>query len=221
MENVHRRNGSAGIYFMRHPDFFMARGLFASGPNLMRPSGPAFSLSGVGLDASVPAGPSLRVIRPGDSVLIDIPVLVGGYHVDMARTYTAGAADRNRRNLHNKLERLFAFVSHILRPGITWGQGYRAVEKQADLLGIGDFLQRMVGGGKLHYIGHGVGMELNEPPLVTKHNGDPILAGTVIALEMHLLQEDTFALKMEDMLLIGEKENEFMMRTPRTLLEVL
>jgi Xaa-Pro aminopeptidase len=221
IEDVHRREGHAGIYFMRHPDFFMARGLCASGPNLMRLSGPAFSLSGVGLDAAVPAGPSPRVIRPGDSVLIDIPVLVGGYHVDMARTYTAGAADRRRRNLHGKLEQLFAFAAYILRPGMTWGQGYQAVEEQADLLGIGDFFQRMVGGGKLHYIGHGVGMEINEPPLVTARNGDPILAGTVLALEMHLLQENAFALKMEDMLLIGEEENAFMTRTPRTLLEVL
>jgi Xaa-Pro aminopeptidase len=161
------------------------------------------------------------VIRPGDSVLIDIPVLVGGYHVDMARTYTAGAADRRRRNLHGKLEQLFAFAAYILRPGMTWGQGYQAVEEQADLLGIGDFFQQMVGGGKLHYIGHGVGMEINEPPLVTARNGDPILAGTVLALEMHLLQENAFALKMEDMLLIGEEENAFMTRTPRTLLEVL
>ena len=221
IEDVHRREGHAGIYFMRHPDYFMARGLFASGPNLMRLSGPAFSLSGVGLDAAVPAGPSLRVIRPGDSVLIDIPILVGGYHVDMARTYTAGAADRRRRELHGKLEKLFAFAADILRPGITWGRGYQAVEEQADLLGIGDFFQRMVGGGKLHYIGHGVGMEINEPPLVAARNGDPILAGTVLALEMHLLQEDAFALKMEDMLLIGEEENVFMTRTPRTLLEVL
>ena len=221
IEDVHRRQGHAGIYFMRHPDYFMARGLFASGPNLMRLSGPAFSLSGVGLDAAVPAGPSLRVIRPGDSVLIDIPVLVGGYHVDMARTYTAGAADWRRRDLHGKLEQLFAFAAYILRPGMTWGQGYQAVEEQADLLGTGDFFQRMVGGGKLHYIGHGVGMEINEPPLVTARNGDPILAGTVLALEMHLLQEDAFALKMEDMLLIGEEENVFMTRTPRTLLEVL
>jgi Xaa-Pro dipeptidase len=78
IKDVHRREGHAGIYFMRHPDYFMARGLFASGPNLMRLSGPAFSLSGAGLDATVPAGPSLRVIRPADFVLIDIPVLIGG-----------------------------------------------------------------------------------------------------------------------------------------------
>jgi Xaa-Pro dipeptidase len=221
IEDVHRREGHAGIYFMRHPDFFMARGLCASGPNLMRLSGPAFSLSGVGLDAAVPAGPSRRVIHSGDSVMIDIPVLVDGYHVDMARTYVAGAADKQRRNMHEKLERLFGFAAQILRPGMTWGQGYRAVEKQADLLGIGDSFQRMVSGGKLHYIGHGVGMEINEPPLVTARNADPIFAGTVLALEMHLLQENEFALKMEDMLLIGEEENVFMTRTPRTLLEVL
>jgi Xaa-Pro dipeptidase len=221
IEDVHRREGHAGIYFMRHPDFFMARGLCASGRNLMRLSGPAFSLSGVGLDAAVPAGPSQRVIRMGDSLLIDIPVLVCGYHVDMARTYVAGTADQRRRDMHKKLEQLFGFAGHVLRPGMTWGQGYHAVARQADLLGVGDFFQRMAGCGKLHFIGHGVGLEINEPPLVTARNADPILAGTVLALEMHLLDENDFALKMEDMLLIGEEENVFMTRTPRALLEVL
>ena len=221
IEDVHRREGHAGIYFVRNPDFFMARGLCASGPNLMRISGPAFSLSGVGLDAAVPAGPSRRVIRPGDAVLIDIPVLVEGYHVDMARTYTAGAAGPRRRELHRKLEELFDFAADILRPGISWGQGYRAVAERADQLGVGEFFQRMVGGGKIHYIGHGIGLELNEPPLVMAQNRDPILVGTVLALEMHLLQEGAFALKMEDMLLIGKKENLFMIHTSRTLLEVL
>jgi Xaa-Pro aminopeptidase len=56
---------------------------------------------------------------------------------------------------------------------------------------------------------------------VAARNREPILAGTVLALEMHLLQEDVFALKMEEMLLIGEKENAFMIQTPRTLLEIL
>jgi Xaa-Pro aminopeptidase len=95
------------------------------------------------------------------------------------------------------------------------------VAERADHSGVGEFFQRMVGGGMIHYIGHGIGLELNEPPLVTARNQDPILAGTVLALEMHLLQEKAFALKMEEMLLIGEKENSFMIRTPRTLLEVL
>lgn len=220
LEDVHRRAGHAGITFMRHPDFFMARGLCASGPDLMRPSGPAFSLSGVGLDASVPAGPSRRVIGLGDAILIDIPVLVDGYHADMARTYTAGPAGRERQELHRQLEDLFAFAARILRPGITWGQGYRAVAERADQAGIGACFQRMAGGGKIHYIGHGVGMELNEPPLVTARNQDPVLPGTVLALEMHLLREEAFALKMEDMLLIGEAENSFLIETPRSLLEV-
>jgi Xaa-Pro dipeptidase len=221
IEDAHRREGHSGIYFMRHPDFFMARGLCASGPNLMRLSGPAFSLSGVGLDAAVPAGPSRRVILSGDAILVDIPVQVEGYHVDMARTYTAGVADRRSRDLHRQLEDLFVFAAGILRPGMTWGEGYRAVAEHAELTGIGEYFQRMVGGGKVHYIGHGVGLELNEPPLVTAKNQDPIRAGTVLALEMHLLQEGVFALKMEEMLLIGENENSFMLQTPRTLLEVL
>jgi Xaa-Pro aminopeptidase len=107
----------------------------------------------------------------------------------MARTYTAGAADRRSRELHRQLEDLFTFAAHILRPGITWGQGCQAVAERADHSGVGEFFQRMVGGGMIHYIGHGIGLELNEPPLVDRTTGIESLPERFLLLEMHLLQE--------------------------------
>ena len=55
--------------------------------------------------------------------------------------------------------------------------------------------------------------------MITAGNEHPILPSTVIALETHLLLEGKIAIKMEDMMLVGEKENEFLSRTPRQLFQ--
>ncbi len=219
VEDAHRRAGHEGIFFMRQPDFFMSRGLFASGPNLLRISGVASSLTGIGQGPSVPAGPSGRVIRRGDLVLIDIPVLHDGYHVDQARTYRIGAATYRIREMQRALEELFDYACTALRPERTWSDAFRRVSALADRLGADPCFQRMPDGSTLPYIGHGVGFELNEPPMITARNSEPVLPGTVIALEMHLLEGDV-VLKMEDMLLIGEVASEFLSVTPRRLFEI-
>ena len=97
VEDAHRRAGHEGTFFMRAVDFFMGRGLFASGPNLHRSTGLAFSLTGVGLSPSIPAGASHRRLQTGDLVLVDIPVLVEGYHADHSRTYLLGPKNTKQR----------------------------------------------------------------------------------------------------------------------------
>lgn len=220
VEDAQRLAGHEGTFFMRHPDFFMGRGLLASGPNLLKSTGVAFSLTGVGPSASIPAGASGRVIRRGDLVLIDIPVHKAGYHVDQARTYLVGRADPQLSSRQRALEDLFLFAAEFIRPGRTWGECFLGVQRRAEKLKVKEWLQAMQQGRGLHYIGHGVGLELNEPPLIAARNQAPVLPGTVAAIEMHLLEKDRTALKMEDMLLVGEEKNEYLSPTPRRLFEV-
>lgn len=90
VENAHRLAGHQGTFFVRETDFFMGRGILASGPNLLKISGPLYSITGIGLSPSIPLGPSRRKIREGDLIVVDIPVLVDGYHADQTRTYVIG-----------------------------------------------------------------------------------------------------------------------------------
>ena len=63
VENAHRLAGHEGHFFFRKPDFFMSRGPFSSGSNLFKFTGLVYSITGVGLSPSIPAGPSMRKIR--------------------------------------------------------------------------------------------------------------------------------------------------------------
>ncbi|MFZ5584508.1 MAG: M24 family metallopeptidase [Thermodesulfobacteriota bacterium] len=220
VEDAQRRAGHEGVFFMRHPDFFMARGLMTSGEGFMDNSGVAYSITGQGLSPAVPAGASRRTIARGRPVLIDIPPQVAGYHADFARSYLVGRASPELRRAQEALEALYDFAALVIRPGRAWADCWRIIHDEAARLGVGDAFQALPGGGKLNYIGHGVGLELNEPPQITPRNQEPVTAGAVLAIEMHLLAGPNAGLKMEDMLWVGPEDSEYIGLTPRRLFEV-
>ena len=76
-----------------------------------------------------------------------------------------------------------------------------------------------VGGRRSKMIGHGVGLELKEPPILSSYDLSEILENCVLALDMHMMDEKAGVVKLEDMILIGKK-NQFLTRSPRKLFEI-
>ena len=52
-------------------------------------------------------------------------------------------------------------------------------------------------------IGHGIGLELNEPPILSEFDSSPIPEGCVVALDMHMMAGGIGVVKLEDMILVG------------------
>jgi Xaa-Pro dipeptidase len=74
-----------------------------------------------------------------------------------------------------------------------------------------------VEGKKSKLIGHGMGLELNEPPVVSEHNHSEVSNGYVIALDMHMMDKIVGVIKLEDMILITHKGNRILTKSPRQL----
>jgi Xaa-Pro aminopeptidase len=220
VENAHRLAGHEGIFFMRHPDFFMSRGPIGSGENLSNFSGVVYSVTGVGLSPAVPAGPSRKRIETGDFVVVDIPTLVGGYHADQTRTYCVGKARREMVDLYDALKEIADYVIGQARPGIRCSDLFHMAEAKArECLADGAFLS--FGNGKRsHMIGHGVGLELSEPPIISKNDHSLLGEDDVIAVEVHVMREGVGVIKIEDMIHIGSQANEILTKSPRILFEV-
>jgi len=107
-----------------------------------------------------------------------------------------------------------------MKTGMRCSDIYRmAVEKAAALGREGQF-QSFGGGKRSRLIGHGIGLELNEPPIPSEYDKSPIEDGYVIALDMHMLDESVGVVKLEDMILIKENENEILTKSDRRLFEV-
>jgi Xaa-Pro dipeptidase len=220
VENAHRLAGHEGIFFIRQPDFFMSRGPITSGPNLFRNSGVVYTITGVGLSPAVPAGPSRRSIEKGDIVVVDIPTLVEGYHADQTRTYCLGRAGDPIRAMYADLKAIADDLIAQIRPGMTCREIYRMALEKAASLGRQQQFQSFGQGRRSRLIGHGIGLELNEPPIPSEYDVSPVEENYVIALDLHMLDEALGVVKLEDMILIGKEGNEILTKSPRVLFEL-
>lgn len=220
VEDAHRRGGHEGIFFIRLPDFYMSRGPIASGPNLLNNTGVVYSITGTGLTPSMPAGPSRKRISRGEAVVIDIPVMVNGYHADQTRTYVLGPAPAEMKSMYNDLKSIADEMIDKIRPGITSGEICRLALSRAGQLGRTDQFQSFGPGKRSRLIGHGIGVELNEPPIIMENDTARIEEGCVIALDIHMLDQSLGVVKLEDMVLVGQSGNEILNLSPRELCEL-
>lgn len=221
IERAHRAHGHEGEYFMRQFDFVMSRGPLVSGENLSRISGRIRSISGVGLSPSVPAGASGRVIRKGDLLMVDIPTHYRGYHADQSRTYSVGRPSTSVKAMHDALREIADGILDQMRPGVSCAQLYRKAMESARKLGMEDSFMRI---GKemapLDFIGHGLGLEINEPPLIGPKGGVLLESGMTLGLEMVMTRSPTEVVKLEDTVLVTPVGGELLTITPRELHEL-
>lgn len=220
VEDAHRRGGHEGIFFIRLPDFYMSRGPIASGPNLLNNTGVVYSITGTGFTPSMPAGPSRRKISRGEAVVIDIPVMVNGYHADQTRTYVLGRAPDWMRSMHADLKSIADELIDKIRPGMTSGEICRLALARAGQLGRAEQFQSFGPGRRSRLIGHGIGVELNEPPIIMENDQGIIEEGFVMALDIHMLDQSLGVVKLEDMILVGNSGNEILNLSPRGLCEI-
>ncbi|MBU2511073.1 Xaa-Pro peptidase family protein [bacterium] len=220
VENAHRLAEHDGCFFFRLPDFFMSRGPSASGPNLSKFSGVVYSITGVGLGASVPIGPSRRVIEAGDPVMVDIPTSVNGYHADQTRTYFAVKASHQLKDLYEALKEIHETVIKTIRPGMTGKAIYQFAMKTAAKLKMEAPFLSFGNSKKSMLIGHGIGLEVNEPPIISSYSNEVIGENHVIAIEMHMYQENVGVIKLEDTVIIGKDSNRWLTFSSRDLIEL-
>ncbi|MBK0398262.1 aminopeptidase P family protein [Limibaculum sp. M0105] len=220
VEDGQRRAGHEGVYFVRQPDFTMGRGPLASGENIGRISGVVFTISGCGLSAAVPAGAGRRSIRAGDLVIVDIPTCVQGYHGDQTRTYCMGRPSDETARLYERLRDVADGLIADILPGMSSGDVFARACFHADRLGLHDAFLKFPDGKQAHFVGHGVGLDLNEPPFLSRGGREPIREGMILAVELHVCDEQAGMVKLEDMVLVGRDGCRLLTHSPRELIEI-
>jgi len=221
IELAFRKAGHEGFYFIRQFDFFMGQGVLASGENLSRIAGKVQSISGVGLSPSVPLGASLKKIKKGEMIVVDLPTHYHGYHCDQSRTYVIGKSPEGCKSLYEGLRKIADRMIKVLKPGIRGADAYEKALVFAIELSLEPFFMRLGRDRKrVPFIGHGVGLELNEPPMLGQNSDETIEEGMIFALEMEMTHGPGEVVKLEDTLLMTSKGVELLTLTPRDLHEV-
>ncbi len=157
--------------------------------------------TGYGTSSATPYGGTGKLLCKGEPIMIDIGTNINGYHIDETRMFAmdfmpeeAEKACRAVIEIHN------AIIKKAL-PGTMLDTLYRHAVKMAEKMGYKD---RFLGpsGYKVTFIGHGVGLELVEPPFIAKGKKDRIKPGMVFALEPKMVFENQFSAGIESVFMV-------------------
>ncbi|MDR0670876.1 MAG: Xaa-Pro peptidase family protein [Oscillospiraceae bacterium] len=161
----------------------VALGQVAFGENAIYPSnfyGPG------GMKGLCPAAPllgdSARLLQKGDIVYLDVGFGVQGYHTDRSQAYCFGATPSDEAlRLHRACLALQKQVASLLRPGAIPHEIYASVTADLD----DDFRENFMGVGDdcLKFLGHGVGLYVDETPVLAPGFHEPLQENMALAVE--------------------------------------
>lgn len=181
IERLMRIQGSLGIFrvFGRSLEIFM--GSLLAGDNAAAPCVYDFALGGEGVDASLPGGANDTLLQSGQSLMVDMGGNFYGYLCDMSRVYSVGRLPGEAYEAHGVCLDVQHAVAQAARPGVVCEDLYNLA---LDLVGKSAFPDYFMGvGQKAKFIGHGIGLEINEMPVIASRIKQKLEPGMVFALE--------------------------------------
>ncbi len=181
-----RQLGHQGIVRMRLWGAELFYGHLMAGPSAAVPSYLASPTGGTSVSAAVAQGAGFRQIRRNEPVLLDYVFAWQGYISDHTRIFCVGRAPRELADAHAHMLEIQERIKTLATPGTPAGDLYTAAVEMAEKRGLGDNFMG-VGGDRIRFIGHGVGLELDEFPFLAKGQQTELKAGMVVALEPKLI----------------------------------
>ncbi|KAF5039669.1 putative peptidase [anaerobic digester metagenome] len=177
------REGHHGISRFSRFGTEMILGQLGFGENSLYPTG--FDGPG-GCCGMAPGAPVLgspgRRLTSGDLVFVDCACGVQGYHTDKTVTYMfKGSVPEDAVEAHHRCVEVQDETAALLRPGVAPSEIYETVIGGLDP----GFLENFMGfeGRQVQFLGHGIGLAVDEVPVIARGFDEPLEEGTVIALE--------------------------------------
>ena len=181
-----RKMGHQGMVRMRLWGGELFYGHVMAGPSAAEPSFLASPTGGEGPNPSIAQNAGFRPIGRNEPVLVDYVFAFNGYIADQARIYAIGELPDRLMAGHAAMLALQNTLKAEARPGVRVGDIHAMAVKIADSLGLGDFFMGAVE-PRIPFIGHGVGLELDEYPFIAKKQTLALELGMTIALEPKLI----------------------------------
>ena len=176
-------------------------GSVLAGSNADNPSPYEFAMGGAGADPSLPGGANGTVIRKGETVMVDMNGAFNAYQTDMTRIWSLGGLPDIAYKAHECSIEILRTLERETLPGKEIsGLYFRAVEI-AENAGLKDFFMGYT--QKSNFIGHGVGIELNEQPPVAPRCKVLVEEYMTLALEPKFVIPDVGAVGVENTYAVG------------------
>jgi Xaa-Pro aminopeptidase len=218
VETAMRQAGHEGVQPLRDPNAHSAGTWVISGENLTARGGHGLVVTGTGLSSAVLQGPSWRELERGDLVVVDTGPAYAGYTADQSRTFVVGKATKEQQALFAATRAVEDAVFKALRPGIPIADLYPIAEAVVAQGAPPHFAP-----GSLTlpgFVGHGIGLEIDEPPVLWPRDKGHLQAGLVLAIEIEVsAPEQGMMVKLEDTVVVQSDGYELLTGMPRELIE--
>lgn len=155
-------------------------------------------LCGPGPNTVLGKGPDGHVLRDGDPVIADLVGGHEGYLADQTRTFAVGALAPDLRRAYDICVEILRATEAALRPGAIPSELYARSEQLAGGAGLDEHFMGH-GPQRVRFLGHGVGLEIDELPILAPGFDEPIEEGHVIAVEPKMVFPGRGAVGIENM----------------------
>lgn len=180
-ERILRTSGSDGYLRIRAFNQEIV-GLAVAGENAALPGCFDGPVTGKGMSSAAPYGPSGDLIPENRPITIDYGLIYNGYIVDMTRTFAFGGLDRELEDAFALSLKIESRLLEMLRPGSICEGLFEEAVAMAAAAGMPDYFMGYPG-EQAKFVGHGVGLELDELPVLAPKFKAPLLAGQTVAIE--------------------------------------
>ncbi|MBI1798059.1 MAG: aminopeptidase P family protein [Candidatus Eisenbacteria bacterium] len=155
----------------------------------------AWAIVASGANAALPHHfTSERRLEDGDVVILDVGAFTEGYGSDITRTYFLDEPGPEARNVYGIVNQAREAGIAASRPGAACESVDRAARERIERAGFGEFFT--------HRTGHGVGLEVHEPPYLVSGNPARLREGMVHSVEPGIYLPGRFGIRLEDLVAV-------------------
>ena len=214
LEIVAKRQGHEGILRTRSLNFEAYTWHILSGPSGSIVSQTDSPMGGLGLSPAFSVGASLRAMNANDPILVDFGTCYHGYLADETRMFSIGKMASKFLDAYQACKEIYDAVLLQVKPGAECGTIFQSTLKIAEKLGYKDYYLGPPG-LQTRFVGHGIGLELSEFPLLAQGQHYPIEEGMALAIEPKMVFPGEGSVGLENTMLINR--NGYELLTPLSL----
>lgn len=206
IERLMRLEGCLGIFrvFGQSMEIFM--GSLLAGDNAENASPYDFALGGEGLAPSLPGGANGTFLKEGTAVMVDFGGNFYGYMHDMTRVFSIGKLKEEAYRAHQVCLEIQDKVIAKATPGTPCENLYNIALETVNKSGFADYFMGTT--QKAKFIGHGIGLEINEVPVLAPRVKQELEPGMVFALEPKIVLPGIGAVGIENTWVVTENSSE-------------
>lgn len=202
IEKHMRCHGSIGLFraFGANMDIFM--GSILAGENAEAPSPFDFALGGGGIDASCPLGANGTLLKEGTAIMVDMAGNYTAYMTDMTRVFSVGRLNDLAYRAHQTSLEIQQEIEATATAGTVCSELYERAARKVEKEGLSAYFMGTEQQAK--FVGHGIGIQINELPVLTPRSKEELQPGMVFALEPKFVIPSVGAVGIENSFLVTE-----------------